>query len=99
MLEIFFFISWGECNEATSVQGERGILQRIWLLEICFLLEAPERAIGRTGGRGKGGCREKGSLGRAEMLKTETLKGRMLRWTPGFGRIGRFHGAFHPPRA
>ncbi len=58
-----------------------------------------------------------GDLGKAEMLKTETLKaeraiansnqtgkapnrldevkGRMLRWTPRFGGIGRIHGGFH----
>ena len=34
----------------------------------------------------KGG--EKGGLGRAEILKSETLMGRMLRWTPEFGVSG-----------
>jgi hypothetical protein len=29
------------------------------------------------------------------MLKTETLKGRMLRWTPESGGIGGIHGGFH----
>jgi hypothetical protein len=38
---------------------------------------------------------EKGDLGKAEMLKTETLKGRMLRWTPRIGGNGRIHGGFH----
>jgi hypothetical protein len=38
---------------------------------------------------------EKGSLGKAEMLKTETPKGRMLRWTPESGGIGRILGGFH----
>jgi hypothetical protein len=33
---------------------------------------------------------EKGDLGKAEMLK-----GRMLRWTPESGGIGRIHGGFH----
>jgi hypothetical protein len=32
--------------------------------------------------------------GKAEMLKTETLKGRILRWTPVFGGIGRIHDVF-----
>jgi hypothetical protein len=57
-------------------------------------MKAVERAGGRTGGGGK-----RGDLGRAEMLKTETLKGRMLRWTPGFGGIWRFYGGFHSVRA
>jgi hypothetical protein len=26
------------------------------------------------------------------------LKGRMLRWTPGFGEIGRIHGVFYLSR-
>jgi hypothetical protein len=43
----------------------------------------------------KGGCGEKGSLGKTEMLKAETLKGRMLRWSPGFGGIRRIFGDFH----
>ena len=34
----------------------------------------------------KGG--EKGGLGRPEILKSETLMGRMLRWTPEFGVSG-----------
>jgi hypothetical protein len=41
----------------------------------------------------------KGDLGKAEMLKTETLKGRMLRWTPVLGGIENVHGGFHSPRA
>jgi hypothetical protein len=67
------------------------------LQEIAFGVKAVERAGGRTVGGEKEVAGEKGSLGRAEMLKTETLKGRMLRWTPGFGRIGRFHGRSHFP--
>ena len=43
----------------------------------------------------KGVAGKKGSLGRAEMLKTETLKGRMLRRTPGCGEIGRILSCFH----
>jgi hypothetical protein len=38
---------------------------------------------------------KRGDLGRAEMLKTETLKGRMLHWTLGFGGIGKIHCDFH----
>jgi hypothetical protein len=53
---------------------------------------------GPEGGE-KGVAGEKGSLGKAEMLKTETLKGRMLRWTPGFGGIGRILSSFHLSRA
>jgi hypothetical protein len=47
----------------------------------------------------KGVAGKKGNLGKAEMLKTETLKGRMLHWTPESGGIGRFHGGFYSARA
>jgi hypothetical protein len=47
----------------------------------------------------KGVAGGKGDLGKAEMLKTETLKGRMLRRAPESGGIGRFHGDFHLSRA
>jgi hypothetical protein len=53
--------------------------------------------MGVAGEKGEKG--EKGDLGKAEMLKTETLKGRMLRWTPRFGGIGWIHGGFHSRRA
>jgi hypothetical protein len=33
-------------------------------------------------------------LGKAEMLETERLRGRMLRRTPVFGGIERIHGSF-----
>jgi hypothetical protein len=61
-------------------------------------VKAVERAGGRSGGGEKGVAGEKGDLGKAEMLKTETLKGRMLRWTPGFGEIGIIYGVFHLSR-
>jgi hypothetical protein len=45
----------------------------------------------------KGVAGKKGDLGKAEMLKTETLKGRILRWTPRFGGFGRILSCFHLP--
>ena len=65
------------------------------MLGICFSVKAAERAGGRTGGGEKGVAGEKGDLVKAEMLKIETLKGRVLRWTPESGGIGRIHGGFH----
>ena len=41
--------------------------------EFAFEVRAVERAGGRTGGGKKGVAGEKGDLGKAEMLKTETL--------------------------
>jgi hypothetical protein len=38
---------------------------------------------------------EKGRMGKAETLKTEILKGRMLRISPRLGEIRRIHGSFH----
>jgi hypothetical protein len=40
-----------------------------------------------------------GDLGKAEMLKTETLKGRMLRWTQKSARSGSILICFHSPQA
>ena len=57
-------------------------------------MKAVERAGGRTGGGEKGVAGEKGDLGKAEMLKTETLKGRMLRWTPELAVSGGFSVVF-----
>jgi hypothetical protein len=56
-------------------------------------VKAVERAVaGPEAGK-------KGDLGKAEMLKTETLKGRMLRRTPESGGIGRILSYFHLSRA
>jgi hypothetical protein len=46
-------------------------------------------------GEKKGVAGEKGSLGRVEMLKTETLKRRIARLTPRTGGRVRFHCGFH----
>jgi hypothetical protein len=56
-------------------------------------VEAVKGAGGQTGGGEKGVAGEKGDLGRAERLKTETLKGRMLRSTPGSGGSVRIDNA------
>jgi hypothetical protein len=53
-----------------------------------------ETVTGPEAGK-KGVAGEKGDLGKAEMLKTETLEGRMLRWTPESAGIGRIHCGFH----
>ena len=72
---------------------------KLGLLGICFWREGLETAVGldRRGGE-KGVAGGKGSLSKAEMLKTETLKGRMLLRRPGSGGIRRFHGKIHLPR-
>ncbi len=44
--------------------------------------------------REKGVAGEKGDLGKAEMLKTETLKGRMLGKTPRLAGSGEFTAVF-----
>ena len=44
--------------------------------------------------RGKVGAGEKGSLGKADILKTETLKGKMPRTMPESGGTGRVHRYF-----
>jgi hypothetical protein len=58
-------------------------------------VKAVERAGGRTGGGEKRVAGERGDLGKAEMLKTETLKGGMLRRTPESGGIVRILSCFH----
>jgi hypothetical protein len=56
--------------------------------EFAFGGRPLKQPLGRTGGRGKG------DLGKTEMLKTETLEGRMLRRTPRSDGIGDFKAVF-----
>ena len=78
-------------------------------------MKAVERGGGRTGSGEKGRLGKAENLkietlnaGRAIANSSQTgkaanrldeVKGRMLRWTPGLGRIERFHGDSHSARA